>query len=58
MTPSPRRSGPLAKPVSPRPLRRYVPGERGWVKIKDRDYWRYEIERESAINKRHERQFI
>jgi hypothetical protein len=28
---------------------RYVSGERGWVKTKNRDYWRYEIERETAI---------
>jgi hypothetical protein len=23
---------------------RYLPGERGWVKVKNRDYWRYERE--------------
>jgi hypothetical protein len=28
---------------------RHLPGERGWVKIKNRNYWRYEMERESAI---------
>jgi bifunctional non-homologous end joining protein LigD len=28
---------------------RYRPGQRGWVKIKNRDYWRYEIERESNL---------
>lgn len=27
----------------------YRPGERGWVKIKNREYWRYELEREGAI---------
>jgi bifunctional non-homologous end joining protein LigD len=38
---------------------RYTPGFRGsWIKIKNRDYWRYEIERESAINKRRERMFV
>jgi bifunctional non-homologous end joining protein LigD len=37
---------------------RYRPGERGWVKIKNRDYWRYELERESAINRRRIRQFV
>jgi bifunctional non-homologous end joining protein LigD len=38
---------------------RYRPGERGWIKIKNRDYWRYEIERESAINnKRRQRVFV
>jgi hypothetical protein len=24
-------------------------GDRGWVKIKNREYWRYEVEREGAI---------
>lgn len=28
---------------------RYWPGERGWVKTKNRAYWRWEIEREGAI---------
>jgi bifunctional non-homologous end joining protein LigD len=37
---------------------RYRPGERGWIKIKNRNYWRYELERESAINKRRVRQFV
>src|SRR4051812_3449449 len=27
----------------------YRPGGRGWIKIKNRDYWRYELERESAM---------
>ena len=36
----------------------YRPGERGWVKTKNRSYWRYEMERESAINKRRQRQFV
>jgi bifunctional non-homologous end joining protein LigD len=27
----------------------YRPGERAWVKVKNRSYWRYELERESAI---------
>jgi ATP-dependent DNA ligase len=35
--------------VAKRRSSRYVPGERGWVKIKNRDYWRWEIEREGAI---------
>jgi bifunctional non-homologous end joining protein LigD len=30
---------------------RYRPGQRGWVKTKNRAYWRYEIERESALNR-------
>jgi bifunctional non-homologous end joining protein LigD len=36
----------------------YRQGDRGWVKIKNHEYWRCEIERESAINMRRERQFI
>jgi hypothetical protein len=35
-----------------------APGERGWTKIKNRDYWRYELERESAINARRPRMFV
>ena len=27
----------------------YRPGDRDWVKIKNREYWRYEMEREGAI---------
>ena len=30
---------------------RYRPGERAWVKVKKRDYWRYELERESATTR-------
>ena len=30
----------------------YRPGERRWVKVKNRDYWRDELERESAIRTR------
>jgi hypothetical protein len=29
-----------------------------WIKVKNRDYWRYEIERESAMNNRRQRQFV
>ena len=29
----------------------YRPGARGWIKRKNRDYWRYEMERESAISR-------
>jgi bifunctional non-homologous end joining protein LigD len=36
----------------------YRPGARGWIKIKNRDYWRYETEGESAINVRRERMFV
>ena len=34
---------------------RYVPGERGWIKTKNRDYWRYELEREGALRSGRER---
>jgi ATP-dependent DNA ligase len=44
--------------VAKRRSGRYRPGERGWVKIKNRDYWRYEIERESAMNMKRVRQFV
>jgi bifunctional non-homologous end joining protein LigD len=27
----------------------YLPGERRWVKVKNRAYWRWELEREGAI---------
>ena len=37
---------------------RYRPGDRGWIKVKNWDYWRYEIERESAISKKRVRQFV
>jgi hypothetical protein len=30
----------------------YLCGERRWVKVKDRSYWRNEPERESAIRSR------
>jgi bifunctional non-homologous end joining protein LigD len=36
----------------------YRPGERGWIEIKNRDYWRYEMERESAINKPRQWMFV
>jgi bifunctional non-homologous end joining protein LigD len=44
--------------VAKRTESRYRPGERGWVKIKNREYWRYELERESAIDARRPRQFV
>jgi bifunctional non-homologous end joining protein LigD len=37
---------------------RYRPGERGWLKIKNRDYWRYELERDSIISRRRQRVFV
>jgi bifunctional non-homologous end joining protein LigD len=44
--------------VAKRRSGRYVPGGRGWIKIKNRDYWRYELEREGAFNSRRPRQFV
>jgi len=32
------------------PRRALRPGERCWIKLKNRDYWRYEMEREGALN--------
>ena len=29
----------------------YRSGERGWVKVKNRSYWRYELEREAAMKR-------
>jgi ATP-dependent DNA ligase len=36
----------------------YRPGERGWIKVKNRNYWRYDLERESAISKPRQRAFV
>jgi bifunctional non-homologous end joining protein LigD len=30
----------------------YRPGERGWIKTKNRAYWRWELEREGAMRAR------
>jgi hypothetical protein len=46
--------GVVAKPRSGR----YVPGGRGWVKVKNKQYWRYELEREGASRSRRERKFV
>jgi bifunctional non-homologous end joining protein LigD len=37
---------------------RYRPGYRGWLKIKNREYWRYELEHESATNRPRPRAFV
>jgi ATP-dependent DNA ligase len=37
---------------------RYTPGERGWIKTKNRDHWRWELEREGASKIGRERPFI
>jgi bifunctional non-homologous end joining protein LigD len=44
--------------VAKRRSSRYRPAEPGWVKTKNREYWRYDMERESAINRRHQRTFV
>lgn len=44
--------------VAKRRRSRYGPGERGWIKTKNRNYWRYEMERESAMNHRRARQVV
>lgn len=44
--------------VAKRRTSHYAAGERGWIKTKNRDYWRYELERESAVTKRRVRQFV
>ena len=44
--------------VAKRRSGRYRPRERGWVKTKDRSYWRWEMEHEGAINKRRSRTFV
>jgi hypothetical protein len=33
-------------------------GERAWVKTKNRDYWRYELEREGALKISRPRPFV
>src|ERR671934_1119009 len=43
------RVGGLDLAVSPYGLAHYVPGERGWIKTRNRAYLRYEIEREGAL---------
>jgi bifunctional non-homologous end joining protein LigD len=37
---------------------RYVAGERGWIKTKNRAYWRWEMEREGALKARRPHQFV
>ena len=41
--------------VAKRRAGRYLSGQRGWIKAKNRDYWRYELEREGAIRARSHR---
>jgi bifunctional non-homologous end joining protein LigD len=44
--------------VAKRRSGRYMPGDRGWIKTKNRAYWRYELEREGAFRSRRERELI
>jgi ATP-dependent DNA ligase len=44
--------------VAKRRSSRYPSGERGWIKMKNRPYWRYEMEREGASKLRRARQFV
>jgi bifunctional non-homologous end joining protein LigD len=44
--------------VAKRRSSRYLSHERGWIKVKNRDYWRYEMEREGAFKVKRERQFV
>ncbi len=44
--------------VAKRRSGRYVPGGRTWVKTKNRDCWRYQMEREVAFKTKRERQLI
>jgi ATP-dependent DNA ligase len=44
--------------VAKRRSGRYLPGERAWIKTKNRDYWRNELERGGAVNSRLTRQFV
>jgi len=38
--------------VAKRPHEPYLCGERAWLKVKNRSYWRYELEREGAFRRR------
>jgi bifunctional non-homologous end joining protein LigD len=44
--------------VAKRRSSRYLPGQRGWVKTKNREYWRWEMEHESAVNKPRVKHFV
>jgi bifunctional non-homologous end joining protein LigD len=44
--------------VAKRRSSHYRPGERGWVKTKNRSYWRWQMERESARNRPRVKQFV
>jgi bifunctional non-homologous end joining protein LigD len=44
--------------VAKRRSGRYTPGRSGWVKIKNREYWRYEMQREGVVRSRRPRAFV
>jgi ATP-dependent DNA ligase len=44
--------------VAKRRAGRYLPGRSGWIKTKNREYWRYEMEREGAVRSRRKRAFV
>jgi ATP-dependent DNA ligase len=44
--------------VAKRRSGRYLPGRSGWIKTKNREYWRYEMEREGAVRSRPPRAFV
>ena len=44
--------------VAKRLTGRYQPGRSGWIKTKNREYWRYEMEREGAPRSRRPRAFV
>jgi bifunctional non-homologous end joining protein LigD len=44
--------------VAKRMSGRYLPGRRGWTKTKNREYWRYEMEREGGLRSRRPRAFV
>jgi ATP-dependent DNA ligase len=48
----------LERVVAKRRQSRYRAGQGGWVKTKNRSYWRGRMEHESAINKPRVKQFI
>jgi bifunctional non-homologous end joining protein LigD len=44
--------------VAKRRSGRYMPGRSGWIKTKNREHWRYEMEREGALRSRRPRAFV
>jgi bifunctional non-homologous end joining protein LigD len=44
--------------VAKRRSGRYMSGKGGWIKTKNRECWRYEMEREGAVRSRRPRAFV